>query len=639
MADVTKVFPPFTLPENPQPSERYRTQFNKMAEAKKLGITWAKDVHNPLVVDADEIQLNTDAQRLYGIKQDVPAGFNNPLLAKDVRVILEAVETERLDRVEKSALVNKRRIYRGPLELLSPVEQKAVHLFADKVVPLVDEIESIQQDPHSPAHATYLAEYGDYYSKILFSRFHRDTCAGFDAFDPTCSLLPFFQDHPPINGMIDARISMQQFKELGEKLPAHAEELRPSTVLTVDARGAVKSTPLPQYAPVREAHTKLAEALQEIAGLTEKGQRLNPILQDQLRAWAQFFVTGSAGDEKNAVQATIDAGEPNSGLLRVHVGPSESYWDDNTKFPYVLQVGIRDPQVMKSLQESGNVFAKLESVAIPNYKPRQLSLRGGFADPMYHVVTAGFVKTFALCEPAGNNFPNYDYGTEGSNRFIWLDALATGGPNLHKGMEDLLDEDLSGVDIVKSFIEFVVDHESGHLLGPQRNHVTPNGKRMGAVFGEHWGSADEPKSDLTEAEKVKILLEGKVITWPSAVTKLRPMVVSSLMKSRKNKEAFLAGKVRDHTFGTLMEAAYFFKAGAFTMVDTPKGRRVHIDYQKALSSALELRKAIMTFQANGDLNGYLAFARDVVSTLPDEADQLINKVANQFPLTFIERHL
>jgi len=637
MADVTRVIPPFTLPENPQPSERYRKQFNE----NKVGIIWEKDTHNPLVVDADEIKLSDVAQKAYNTKEHVTA-FNS-VLAKDIRGIMDAVEAKRLARVETSALFHKRIVYRGPIELLSPVEQKAAYLLDSKVAPLINHIESIQEDPNANAQASYMASYGDYYSKILYSRFMNDTCAGFDAYiiDPTCSLFPFFPDRSPINGMIASDISMADFKKLGQTLPANAEELRPTTVLSRDANGKIQSTPLPLYSPVKELHQKLAAALLEVAALQVDGQGLNSKVQDQLRKWAQFFTTGSAADEKAAMQATIDAGEVDGGLFRVHIGPSESYWDDNTKFPYVLQVGVRDPQSMQKLSAIAKLFPKLESsTQIPNYKPRNLSTRGGFADPMFHLTTAGFLRTFAITEPAGNNIPNYSYGTEGSNRLIWLDSLQSG---LTRSKEQLglllVDEKLPEHNDFQVVIEYVVNHESGHLLGPQRSHITPNGQQMGAIFGAHWGDADEPKADLTNAVVTKMKIDAGDLTIETAKPMLRKIAGYSLLRYRKGKDAFLAGKLRDHTYGAVLEIAFFFKEGAMKLVNTKKGQRIKIDYPKLLAAAIKLREAIMTFQANGDLAGYQKFGQDVVSAMPKLADKMIHGLIDKNKFTFVERHL
>jgi hypothetical protein len=54
---------------------------------------------------------------------------------------------------------------------------------------------------------------------------------------------------------------------------------------------------------------------------------------------------------------------------------------------------------------------------------------------MYQAVTGGFVETFGR-EPKGNNYPNYPYGTEGSNRFIPLETY----PSFAAPMRGLLEK-------------------------------------------------------------------------------------------------------------------------------------------------------------------------------------------------------
>lgn len=634
----------FTLPANPHPSARFRERFNAVAKELGLGLEWAADLKNPLAVDPDELRIAPEAWAKYGMKSGTAQKLFHETLVEDVKKILSEVERQRLEKVKASALANVRIPYRAPLDILTPVERKAVELFQAGVKPALDRIEQRQQNPNSPGIAAYLEHHGDYHSKMIFGRTHRDQCSGI-AFmgDNACSVVPYFPDLPPINGMIARDISLEEFMNLGASLPANAEALRPTTVLEKDKAGHIRVTPLPLHPSFRQDHRALAGALRKIATLKVNGEGLDKSLRDQLTAWARFFETGLAAHEKTAVQATIDAGN-GGGNLRVHLGPSESYWEDNTKFPYILQVGIRDPHLTRQISSGAEVFPAVEKSLddIPNYRARPLSLRGGFADPIRHIMIGGFAETFPIVDPAGNNFPNYDYGTEGSNRFIWLDSLETNAKLITQ--RDLFDDPEPAKEgEIQATVEFVVGHESGHLIGPQRNHITPNGERMGARFGKHWGSADEPKSDLTAIETMRLLHQRGRLTEKNFKVTMRAIVKRLTGPGYRGKTMFAEGKLTDHLYGNVMLVGYYFKTGALSLVPVSgkneAERKFHIDYTKMAAAAHELWRQIITFQAAGDLEGYLASGQEAVSHIPDEADRIILENNKNRVWFFIERHL
>lgn len=609
------------MPANARPSERYRQRFNDVAKELKIDAQWVKDEKNPLAVDAEEIQSASSYTE------------------EDIRKVLAEVEKRRLASVEASALYHTRIPFRAPLELLNPVERRAVELFAAKVKPALDRIEAKTHDPRAGELAEWMKLNGDHYSKRMFDRFHRDACAGIQfARDPACSLFPYYPDQPSINGMIDASVAkdLKEFQEVSKGWDKKDERSRPTTLLSRNGKGDVAATPAPLHPALRADHLEMAKALEEIANLNVQGEKISLKLKNQLLAWAKFFKTGKAADEARAVQATIDAGD-NGGRLRVHFGPSESYWDDNTKFPYLLQIGIKDPQISEFLAKSAALYAELEKglTDIPHYTPRTLSVRGGFADPMYQAMTGGFFQTFPFREPAANNFPNYDgYEVEGSNRFIALEAVAIAGEQVKTAMSQVLDEDISTWDSRAHFLPMVAGHESGHLIGPLRGHITPSGKKMGTVFGAHWADAEEPKADLTAAAAIRYQYLKGDLSPKELHDKILAVFGLSCGNRYKGKAAFTAG-IPAHYYGYVMEMGYYFKTGALTLAN----HKIHIDDQKFLEASYDLWKKVMTFQAAGDLKGYQALSNEAVTHIPDEADQLILNSGKNLPTVFIERHL
>lgn len=632
----------FELPKDPallKPSQRFMAEFNRVGAA--FGLSW-QDQTNPLVVDSFELTIAPEFRGKYGLTGDSNPKLFTPALRADVETILRQVETERQAQVKEGQESVDWIKYQAPLHFLRPVEQVAVRLIHGELEPLISQISARQFTPDAPALAAYMAQNGGALEKEIFAMALRDSCSGkqADVTGSTCSLFPFFPDRPALNGMIRREDvnTAETFSKWGATLASGSEELRPTTVLEPG-----KVVPLPLHPDYKEDHQAAALVLDKLAALQVNGEGLDPLLQQQFLAWAKFFRTGSAADEAAAVQATIDAGESES-LLRVHLGPSESYWADNTKFPYLLQVGIVDPRLREKLTKGKKDFLMLEAAltGIPHYQPRELHTRGGFADPMYQPVTGGFVKSFMMVEVAGNNFPNYEpyseeFGVTGSNRFIILEVLETQVAPLKEGLGRLLDEDVSDLDVRTGLIDLVVDHESGHLLGPQRGHVVPNGQKMGGVFGANWGHADEPKADLTR--DAKAYLQRKKL-GPKARRDIVLVSFGFHLGSRYKGKKNFSPTLFPHYFGHLVELGYFFKSGAVSLVTGKDGaQKIHVDCDKYLASAYDLWRTIIGFQAAGDVKGYLDFASEMAAQIPDEADQMILAAKQGSKLVKFLRHV
>lgn len=622
-------------------SARYRARFNAVAQELNLPLEWSNDSHAPFHVDAGELTFLPGAQDRYRLS--APSSVLSEAISADVRRIMATVEQRRLDLVEKSALLHKRVVPSSKgLEKLSRAERRAAELFARDVKPAIDRIEARQQNSRAPQLAKYMGRHGDYYSRILFARFQYDSCAGPQyAGDPACSLFPFFPERPPINGMIDPRITLAGVQALVKSEPTNAASLRPTTILSRRSNGSIRAVPLPRHPDFRTDHQTLAAALERIAELDVGGDRLDPRLQRQLRAWATFFRTGRSSDEARAAQATIDAGE-GGGSLRVHIGPSESYWDDNIKFPYLLSVGVRDRSLQELLSRQRDSYQALENslTDVAGYRPRTLSLRGGFADPVEQVVTGGFLQSFPFREPGGLNFPNAgSYATGGSNRFIFLEVIDFWATQIQQTLPKIVDEELQGWDAIASIRRLAVLHESGHLIGPARDHVTPAGDRMGVAFGASWGDAEEPKADLAAIADARQRYRSGQLSPEEMHAAVLAFVGMMFSTRYRGKAAFLAGKAPAHYYGHVIEAGCLFNTGAMRLVDTPNGRRVHIDDEALLESTHALWKKIIGFQAAGDAAGFKAMGEELARAIPDEADRMVLAANEGTPLVFVERRL
>ncbi|MCA9791732.1 MAG: hypothetical protein KC910_08050 [Candidatus Eremiobacteraeota bacterium] len=606
-----------------QPSTRYRQVFNQTAEKMGHPFRWLEDDQNPNAIDPGELTVE-DGFR--------PSEFDAEL-RNSLTDVLQAVEAHRLEVVAKSALHHRRIPFRAPLETLAPVERRAVEVLSERVKPILSRLEALQNDPAAVEEEAWMAQHGDFYSRQLFSRYHRDQLAGPAAHDASGSLFPFFPDKPEINAMIGPGINLDDFRQMAAALPRGADELRPTTALFRNAEGEIQTRAWQGDPAVADDHQRLAKELEAVADLEVEGQRLEPALQRQLRAWANFFRYGSRQAEKEAAQATIDAGDA-PGLLRLHIGPSESYWPDNTKFPYLLQVGIRQPEMGERLKAWQGAFLPVEQslTEVPHYQPRQLSLRGGFAEPMFQAVTAGFVETYSGREPRGNNFPNYDYGVEGSNRFILMETLPPLVEQSRQVLDRVLGRQITTQEFDSNVVLFACGHESGHLIGPQRDHLTPNGK-LGAVFGPHWAEAEEPKADLTALEMVDHRFRSGEIDQATR----DGILTSSLgyMLTLYPGKAAFQGPVAPHRFGYALELGCYLESGALRLEE---GHLV-VDYDRMAAASHDLWRRLIEFQAAGQVDEFCQFAQARIQAIPDEVDRLICGAQGADPDYYIERYL
>lgn len=307
----------------------------------------------------------------------------------------------------------------------------------------------------------------------------------------------------------------------------------------------------------------------------------------------------------------------------MHLGPSESYWADNVKFPYDIQVGVRDERIQAEMQGSVQQFLEVEqSLAdIPHYTPRPVKTRGGFADPIYQIFTGGFVESFYAREVKGVNFPNYPYaGVEGSNRFMLLEAMAPVASHAREIASRLLDRTPTKLDETETI--YCAYHESGHLLGPQRSHVTPSGVPMGLVFGSDWGSCEEPKADLNVIEMIRLRAQDGTLTAQDRVAHLES-ATNILLSFYPGKKLFEDGKASDHYYGYLLQTGYLLQKGAITPVETQWGPRLHIDAEKVESASHELYRKLITFQSLGQRDDFLNFGKSVIESIPEGVDSMI----------------
>lgn len=178
-------------------------------------------------------------------------------------------------------------------------------------------------------------------------------------------------------------------------------------------------------------------------------------------------------------------------------------------------------------------------------------------------------------------------------------------------------------------------HESGHLLGPQRSHITPSGIPMGLVFGSDWGSAEEPKADLNVIEMIARRAQDGTLTQAEKRTHLEA-ATNILLSFYPGKRLFEEGKASDHYYGYLLQTGYLLQQGAIQPLENG---RLHIDAERVQSASHELYRKLITFQSLGQRDEFLAFGRSVIGSIPDSVDAQILKAQGEYRPYFIDHQV
>ncbi|MCP5463404.1 MAG: hypothetical protein H7A33_00075 [Deltaproteobacteria bacterium] len=633
--DISKGISVVSLPalEESKPSELFRQRFNEVSEELKYGLKWVSDDSNYLRVDLNEIEI-AEGHKLtylaYGDKGD--EALSEKLLTKNIKAVLLEVESQRQKKVQESyeSVEFSPRV----VSLDDYVEQGTINadeamvimIMQDEFVPLINEIYAWTQNSDHKQIADFIEQHGTDIEKQIHERTKEATCVGIPALVPgadACNLVPYYPDKPPINGLIASGISLSEFSEMKAEQGVQADLSRPNTYVSKTQTGEVISRHLPKHPALLALHQQAADVLDKMAAYG-----IDPLVADQFKKWAIYFREGTNEAEEVAVQASIDAGSSERNL-RVHFGPSESYWPDNTKYPYLLQVGIVDRKIKAQLLESADRFLQIEEGIgkLSAYDDRDLSLRGGFADPMVQVLTAGFVDSFPV-PPAGNNFPNYPYpNVEGSNRLVLMDVIANANLEEVKAKYGrLFNEDPEKWnDYYLMMARFSAIHESGHLLGPQRSHITPSGKQMGILFDQHWGSAEEPKADLINAVDILYMDNPSREEKEFALRALAARITSSMYPGKAKLIPNEQGQVgaKDHIFGVGLIFSYCFNQGSIKAHGEGDEIYFQIDYDQFAVDCQKLADIITNYQAEGDLEHFMEFTSKIAATVPDEVDQFL----------------
>jgi len=415
--------------------------------------------------------------------------------------------------------------------------------------------------------------------------------------------------------------------------------------------GSVKALAMPLHPRFRGVCLKISEKANEIAELKIKqGDQVvafkdtNPETYDHLRAVANYFKNGSAAEAEVLMWTLMKQSE---GQLRISITPgTESYWGDNTKFAAMMWVAVIDDSVKEIGEKYASVMLKgVDQVMVDNtsYKGEgdKKAALTEIVDVIYY---GGFLSAFQHGTPAGWNLPNYPYKTITDKELTVANNVLTYRKN-RTLIKSLVGEYANYVTPFGTAY-FVCAHENGHFVGPSRGYVTPKGDKMGAIFGERWGWADEPKADLNALSSVRIALENGSMNLERAKEIFFTILFWTMKNQIDSKDIEVIAQ--DHTIGNLAELGMWFEEGLFSMEPKPDGgymAKINMSAADKVSKeellgwlrkGEALEKRIVELQSLGAKDDYLKMAQDYVNQIPDtfvdyiKASRAENKVSRGF---------
>ena len=330
-----------------------------------------------------EVEVSRAFLERYGVKD-----VRHLRRAKEARVLLEAAidhtraELERR-RLEVNQFIFTRMAtdlspsYGAVLETLTPAKRAWFEAVKDPLTEASLDIYGGQVHPEYELNEAWMASEADLYSKLHFARV-RETQANWlpshltpygyaSAADARQydSVLPWFPDLPGMeSAMWPIDMTEEEFAYLTKNYdPQHPilqpytvveratpEEVERIQVITKTNRSnepmewivqglegrKYKVTNIAFHNRFRPHFLRVAQVLRENADIEIDGDRLDPSFKEYTLVMADAFENGQFEKLLSADMAQT------SGNLFFTFFPHEGYWSDNTKFPWLMEIGIRD---------------------------------------------------------------------------------------------------------------------------------------------------------------------------------------------------------------------------------------------------------------------------------------------------------
>lgn len=526
------------------------------------------------------------------------------LLWDEAHKIAKLTEASRRQAVS-SALSGVKPLYcTANTTALSEAELKAAKILAEQVGPIIDRLAFCQNHGFFPE--THL--FSDLDSQRTFEI--KDANQTLDGSGGVFgNLFSKFPDQR--SGMYGDGVDIELAQNSGDPAVTH-----PTNIVEMNG-GKLVGVPFPMHPRFQKDCRLLAKILREIAQLN-----LNLPTKKILIYWASYFETGSVEAEKKAIQAMIDQGNagPESSRLIIFLGPVDNY---GNKLQMGLVVGVRSGFQSAQSIDMTQTWHALEAVCENKfYKARKNPPRGGSGIFMDVLASAGFFKGGYIGWSSDNGYPAGF--VEGSALLMFSNYLAQIGEEELLIAKELFPEEFNRCQWRnEDLVHYVSLHELTHSIGPRKgDRVGKDRKDLGAAMGPYFDAIEELKAISGPGWILqKAYREGLIDRRSYNAVALNFLVYCTGKNLYEGKNVWLYGKPRlNQRWAEEVAFSDYYRTGGIVL----KGNgRLQFNYDRIVDAAAQRFKKVVHWQASGNREAMLRFARTTVRNLPDRVDKRV----------------
>lgn len=323
----------------------------------------------------------------------------------------------------------------------------------------------------------------------------------------------------------------------------------------------------------------------------------------------------------------------NDGNLFLTFFPHEGYWPDGIKFPWMLEMGIRQPVAGDMPSEEAGIFKGLEERAVEVARRNDLPYTGREIDLselekgsvlFWPYRTGGFMRAFHR-EPLGHDYPKREYrGVKGHRTVILMDSTVATKTASDIIVRELIEASGETVLDLDDIVGFAMWHERTHGTGARPDTPTKSGRTMSSVYRNFWGTIAEPLADAGAVLAIQKRFEAGLIDEGERTRKFKAAIAFQLRRFVKKETAagpYLGHPEAPHIVGSNMLLGWWLKQGAISLRDDFSS--LVLNEGAIATSAGRFFDALTVFSLTDDLDGLRKFVIDAVNSVPDEFERRI----------------
>ncbi len=435
----------------------------------------------------------------------------------------------------------------------------------------------------------------------------------FGPFDRQDESKPFIgtAQKPAGAGFYPPDLTKQEFEDYLAKNPAEREQLESPFTVVKRKNGKLVAVPYP--AEYKDDVEKVAQILQEAAGLTT-----NPSLKNYLMRRAQDLLSN---DYFESDCLWIDLKD---NLAEIVIGPFEVYEDALTgiKASYESFVYVNDRQEMAKIKGYLDFLDEMQTNLPVEQKYKDQKVRGldSPLNVVFEVFTAGDTK--AGVQTSAFVLPNDEKVREkkGTKKVFLKNMMeAKFKKSLVPISERILTPDDAKLVSFDAYFTETILHEISHVLGV--NYVIlPDGTKttVNKALKDLNTPISEGKADVVGISTVPLLVEKG---WfpKDKETEIYTTYLAGMFRSMR------FGTTEAHGLGVLLQFNYLREKGAF--VFNAEAMKFKVDFGKIRASVRDLARQFLILEGDGNYDNVRTFI-DRYGKMDDITKQMIEKLAD-----------